>query len=115
MTTAYDRDADTLAPRRQVLGLDHPDTLRSANNLAAELRELGDLQAARELDEDLALREDFRSLLAQAPSRSVIQNTRAGRDAFVAGRDINIHGPVSDYADRGISFPYPASSGDEQE
>ena len=35
-------DEDTLARRRRVLGEDHPDTLRSANNLAADLRALGE-------------------------------------------------------------------------
>jgi hypothetical protein len=34
-------DEDTLARRRQVLGDDHPDTLISAHNLAADLRTLG--------------------------------------------------------------------------
>jgi hypothetical protein len=33
-------DEDTLARRRRVLGHDHPDTLISANNLAADLRAL---------------------------------------------------------------------------
>jgi hypothetical protein len=35
-----------------VLGADHPDTLYSAYNLAADLRELGEVQAARDLDQD---------------------------------------------------------------
>ena len=35
-------DEDTLARRRQVLGDDHPDTLISANNLAADMRALGE-------------------------------------------------------------------------
>ncbi len=35
----------------RVLGEDHPDTLRSANNLASDLRNLGEYQAARELGE----------------------------------------------------------------
>jgi hypothetical protein len=35
-----------------VLGEDHPETLRTAGNLAADLRSLGEHQAARELDED---------------------------------------------------------------
>ena len=37
---------------RRVLGDDHPDTLTSANNLANDLRALGDVQAARDLDQD---------------------------------------------------------------
>ena len=47
---------DTLARRRRVLGEDHPDTLKSANNLASDLRALGEHQAARELDEDTLAR-----------------------------------------------------------
>jgi hypothetical protein len=39
-----------------VLGEDHPHTLTSASNLATDLRALGDLRAARELDEDTLTR-----------------------------------------------------------
>ena len=39
-----------------MLGEDHPDTLLSARNLAADLRNLGEYQAARELDEDTLAR-----------------------------------------------------------
>ena len=39
-----------------MLGEDHPDTLRTANNLAVDLRNLGEHQAARELDEDILAR-----------------------------------------------------------
>ncbi|MBV9142452.1 MAG: tetratricopeptide repeat protein, partial [Pseudonocardiales bacterium] len=42
---------DTLARCRRVLGEDHPHTLRSANNLARDLRELGEDQQARDLEE----------------------------------------------------------------
>jgi ornithine cyclodeaminase/alanine dehydrogenase-like protein (mu-crystallin family) len=55
-----------------VLGEDHRDTLASASNLAADLRALGDHQAARELDEDTlarsrrALGEDHPDTLASA-------------------------------------------------
>ena len=35
-------DRDTLDRRRRVLGEDHPDTLASAGNLAADLRALGE-------------------------------------------------------------------------
>ena len=45
MQAARDLDQDTLDRRRRVLGEDHPDTLRSANNLAADLRAAG--RAAR--------------------------------------------------------------------
>jgi Tetratricopeptide repeat len=37
---ARDLDQDTLACRRRILGEDHPDTLLSAENLAADLRAL---------------------------------------------------------------------------
>ena len=37
---------DTLARRRRVQGADHPDTLEIADGLAADLRKLGDHQAA---------------------------------------------------------------------
>ena len=36
-----------------MLGQDHPSTLRSATILAHDLRELGELQAARDLDQDI--------------------------------------------------------------
>jgi hypothetical protein len=39
-----------------VLGDDHPDTLRTASNLANDLHQLGDHHAARELDEDTLAR-----------------------------------------------------------
>ena len=35
-------DQDTLARRRRVLGEDHPDTLTSGDNLAADLNALGE-------------------------------------------------------------------------
>jgi Tetratricopeptide repeat len=50
-------DEDTLARRRRVLGDDHPDTLTSANNLAAGLRAAGDHEGARRLDEDTLARQ----------------------------------------------------------
>ena len=39
-----------------MLGDDHPDTLTSANNLAVDLRALGERRRARELDEDTLAR-----------------------------------------------------------
>ena len=42
MQAARDLDQDTLDRRRRVLGDDHPDTLTSANNLAVDLRALGE-------------------------------------------------------------------------
>ena len=53
---ARELDEDTLARCRRVLGEDHPDTLRSASNLAIDLSYLGEYQAARELDEDTLAR-----------------------------------------------------------
>jgi hypothetical protein len=47
---------DTLTRLYRVLGEDHPDTLTPASRLAAELRELGEYQQARELDEDTLAR-----------------------------------------------------------
>jgi hypothetical protein len=43
-------DEDTLIRRRRVLGEDHPDTLTSASNLAADLRALGEHERARQLE-----------------------------------------------------------------
>ncbi|WP_354670618.1 tetratricopeptide repeat protein [Amycolatopsis solani] len=42
---------DTLARRQRILGEDHPDTLKSAG-LAIDLRNLGEHQRTRELNED---------------------------------------------------------------
>jgi hypothetical protein len=39
---ARELDEDTLTRRRRVLGEDHPSTLNSARNLAADLRKLGE-------------------------------------------------------------------------
>ncbi len=39
-----------------LLGADHPHTLRSAGNLAADLSRLGEYAAARQLDEDTLAR-----------------------------------------------------------
>jgi Tetratricopeptide repeat len=39
---ARELDEDTLTRKRRVLGEDHPETLRSARNLAADLRALGE-------------------------------------------------------------------------
>ncbi|MGH3779390.1 MAG: tetratricopeptide repeat protein [Pseudonocardiaceae bacterium] len=49
---AIQLDEDTLTRYRRVLGNDHPDTLRSAHNLAVGLRALGEHEQARELGED---------------------------------------------------------------
>ena len=49
-----------------MLGEDDPDTLNSASNLAVDLTNLGEHQAARELDEDT---------LARAPPRAWARTT----------------------------------------
>jgi hypothetical protein len=58
--TVSDRSALSLRFRRlgipQVLGEDHPDTLRSANSLAIDLANLGEYQAARDLHQDTLIR-----------------------------------------------------------
>jgi hypothetical protein len=46
-----------------VLGEDHPDTLLSANNLAVDLRALGEFERARQLDEDTLTR--YRRVLGE--------------------------------------------------
>jgi uncharacterized protein HemY len=48
---------DTLTRRRRVLGDDHPDTLNSANNLAINLRQLGEHEQARRLVQDTLTRQ----------------------------------------------------------
>jgi hypothetical protein len=54
------------------MGEDHPHTLESAHNLASDLRELGEVQAARDLDYDTLCRrrrvlgEDHPDTLASA-------------------------------------------------
>jgi hypothetical protein len=42
---------DTLARRRRVLGDDHPSTLRTAHNLAADLRALDKHEQAHQLEQ----------------------------------------------------------------
>ena len=49
---ARDLDHHTLGHYRRSQGRDHLSTLRSASNLAADLRALGEAQAARDLDQD---------------------------------------------------------------
>jgi hypothetical protein len=45
-----------LAARVRLLGEEHPDTLMSKNNLAATLQAQGDLEGARRLREEGAVR-----------------------------------------------------------
>jgi tetratricopeptide (TPR) repeat protein len=49
---AREVDEATLARYRRTLGADHPDTLRSAHNLASDLLRIGQIQQALEADED---------------------------------------------------------------
>jgi hypothetical protein len=53
---AAGHEEDTLARRRRVSGEEHPATLTSASNLAADLRALGQHEAAHQLDEDTETR-----------------------------------------------------------
>jgi Tetratricopeptide repeat len=46
---ARELDEDSLSRERRLRGEDHPDTLTSAGNLANDLRELGEFEAARVL------------------------------------------------------------------
>ena len=57
---------------------------------------LGALRLAirRQLEADPAMLADVRSLLASAPGTTVTQHVRAGRDAYVAGRDMTITRPA---------------------
>jgi hypothetical protein len=48
----------------------------------------------RQLEADAAMLADVRSLLAPAPGTTVTQNIRAGRDAYVAGRDLTVNRPA---------------------
>jgi len=48
----------------------------------------------RQLEADAAMLADVRSLLASAPGTTVTQHVRAGRDAYVAGRDLNVNRPA---------------------
>jgi hypothetical protein len=51
MLSTPDEDDMVTVAHRDMLGKDHPDTLRSANNLAVDLRALGEHEQARELEE----------------------------------------------------------------
>jgi hypothetical protein len=54
---------------------------------------LGALRLAirRQLEADAAMLTDVRELLAAAPRTTVTQHVRAGRDAYVAGRDMTVN------------------------
>jgi hypothetical protein len=48
----------------------------------------------RHLEADAPMLADVRSLLASAPGTTVTQHIRAGRDAYVAGRDLTVNRPA---------------------
>ena len=48
----------------------------------------------RHLEADAAMLADVRALLASAPGTTVTQHIRAGRDAYVAGRDLTVNRPA---------------------
>ena len=66
-----------------MLGDDHPDTLASANNLAIDLTNLGDDQAARELDEDTLARR--RRVLGEDHPNTLAAASNLANDLRVAG------------------------------
>jgi hypothetical protein len=43
------------------------------------------------LEADTTMLDEVRALLASAPGVTVTQHVRAGRDAYVAGRDVTIN------------------------
>ena len=51
------------------------------------------LAIRRQLEADAVMLADVRTLLASAPGTTVNQRIRAGRDAYVAGRDMTINRP----------------------
>ncbi len=70
--------------RRRVLGEDHPHTLNSANNLAVNLRELGQYEAARRLDEDTLARR--RRALGQEHPYTLKSANNLARDLRALGQ-----------------------------
>jgi hypothetical protein len=52
------------------------------------------LAMRRQLEADAAMLAEVKRLLADAPRPAVTQHVTAGRDAYVAGRDITITRPV---------------------
>ncbi len=68
---------------REVLGGDHPATLASANNLALDLRAVGDHQQARTLDEDTLARR--RSVLGDDHPSTLNSANNLARDLHALG------------------------------
>ncbi len=77
---------DEFDRRRRVLGDDHPHTLATATNLAADLRQLGEYEQARSLDRDTltrrrrALGDDHPDILGTAASLADDLNHLPARD-----------------------------------
>ncbi|MGW4839910.1 tetratricopeptide repeat protein [Streptomyces globisporus] len=77
-----DLGEDTLTRRRRVLDEDHPDTLRTASNLATDLSALGQAERARDLAEDTLTRrrrvlgEDHPGTLRAARLLELLEATR---------------------------------------
>jgi Tetratricopeptide repeat len=80
---ARDLNLDTLDRMRRALGEDHPDTLASANNLASDLRGLGDVQAARDLDQDTLAR---RQVLGEDHPDTLASANNLGNDLRLLGQ-----------------------------
>ncbi|WP_175087883.1 tetratricopeptide repeat protein, partial [Candidatus Frankia nodulisporulans] len=55
LQSARTLNEDTLTRRRHTLGDNHPNTLNSASNLAANLRGLGEVEAAAALEAEFGL------------------------------------------------------------
>ena len=73
-----------------------PEPLAALVSYPDDADALGALRMAirRRLEADAAMLADVRSLLAAAPGTTVTQHVRAGRDAYVAGRDMTINRPA---------------------
>jgi len=73
-----------------------PESLAELVSYPDDADALGALRLAirRYLEADAAMLADVRTLLASAPSTTVTQRVRAGRDAYVAGRDMTINRPA---------------------
>ena len=75
-----------------MLGQDHPNTLTSASNLAIDLANLGEYQAARELDEDTLARrrrvlgEDHLDTLTSASNLAADLHSLREADKSAPGR-----------------------------
>jgi hypothetical protein len=82
-----------------------PEPLAAVVSSPDDADALGALRLAirRQLEADAALLADVRSLLASAPGTTVTQHVSAGRDAYVAGRDMTVTRPMH------VSDPGPVS------